>query len=223
MLYKNYKQVAIIHLNSIDADNTQNGVQAPLTFKTEIPEELGDPPAPTGHIVLNEYQPVQRNTRFFTEYTFNVNIPYKFTKTTKMSLVSFNIKYDKQWMEYNSKAANVGGLYIKNLHKSNVYHKNKSNGLLLMNEFFGNDVDYHNQDIINNSIDITNNTSFLEGNQIKVFLDAKIFDDNDNLVVGCIGNVEWCAKLYIFEEELVENKPDSVDDRTVNYSRPAIY
>ena len=91
MLYKNYKQVAIIHLNSIDADSTVNGVEAPITIQSEVPEAgIGGNP-PDGHIMLSVYDPVQLNRRFKTEYIFNVNIPYKFTKTTKMSLVSFNL------------------------------------------------------------------------------------------------------------------------------------
>ena len=196
MLYKNYKQVAIIHLNSVDADSVVAGVAVPIQLI---------------------------NTVFNTEYIFNVNIPYKFTKQTKMSLVSFNLKYYQDWLAYNGNSAKVGGLYIKNLHKSNIYHKKKSNGLLLLNEYFGGNVEYYNQDIINNSIDITNNTSFLEGNQIKIFLDTQIIDDGANTISGFPNNGEWSIKLYIFEEELVENKPNSVDDKTVNYSRPAIY
>lgn len=199
MLYKNYKQVAIIHLSTADADSV-------IT---------------SGNVNIQAL-PVQVNT----EYAFNINIPHKFTKRTKLALVDFEIYYKPPtgWIDYNNKTPTVGGLYIKDLHKSNIYYKNKSKGLLLLNGYFGGDVKYNNPDIINNSIDITNNTSFLEGgNTLKIFLDTNIIADNDVMMDGCLSIAEWFVKLIIFEEEAEENKPDFVDNKVVNYSRPTIY
>ena len=194
MLYTNYKQVAKLVLKSEDA--------------VKINGPLGS--------VLGNF-----NRTVYMLYSFKPTLPfYKFTKNTRLAVDTFVctgylgggvLKY-------------TGDVIIKNFKKSNIYNSNPiKQGTVIYSGYFNNLIDYRNNDIINNSIDITGATDFLNGNELDIFVDTRLVDDNNIPIRGCISNYNWSLTLVIFEQEKEENPKDYVDDRVKNYSLPALY
>lgn len=159
------------------------------------------------------------------KYTFNINLPfYKFTKNTKLAVQNFVFNSDTYFRK------NIGDVYIKNIKKSNVYHSNKMNskGTCILSDVLTEPNKYINPDVINNSIDITGNTSFLEGNPLEIIVDTKVCRDNveeqtGTDINGCPSTAFWTLTLTIYEEEKEENKKDVVEDKVKNYSKPLLY
>lgn len=207
MLYTNYKQIAKIILKSEDAVSTTDSI----------------------------FQTIDQNganftTRVIRSYTYNVHLPfYKFNKNTKMAVDTFSIDVPEGLYTYSA----IGDLYVKNLKKNEVYHSGptSSNGTCLLSVVMGKSNQYINPDLINNSIEITGNTHFLEQyNPLEIFVDTKIQDftlvngvASLKDIKGCPENVDWSLTLYIFEEEKEENKKDFVSDSRVNFSKPSLY
>jgi len=151
-------------------------------------------------------------------YTFFVNLPfYKFTKNTKLAVEKFTFVSD------NYTFIDVGDIYIKNIKKSNVYHSSKKAGTCILSLSLGKTNEYINPDVINNSIDITGNTSFLEGNPLEIFLDTKVKDDSDVDIKGCSDESVWSLSLIIYEEVKEENLKDYADDNVKLLSKPSVY
>ena len=183
MLYTNYKQVSYIVLKSNEAVNKREW--GTKTFGTQ-------------------------SKKVYDEYIFHVSLPYyKFTKNTKLAIETFSIQHEIT--NNNGKKAQIGDVYIKNIHKANVFSKNKENGCPILTTNIGQDLFYINDDVINKSIDITNNTGMLEGNNpLTIFVNTRILDDSDNEIKGCPENSEWGLTLYVYEEVKEENEKDMV-------------
>jgi len=194
MLYTNYKQVAKIILKSEDSLD--------FTTKTETVATVA--------------------STIVTKYTYNITLPfYKFSKNTRLAVESFSLLSE----DFTQRAIDIGDVFILNIKKSNVYHSNpKSNkGTCILSTNLSKSTEYFNPDITKNSIDITGNTGFMEGNPLEIFVDTKIGNDTTNDVGGCIDTAIWSLTLVIFEEEKEENPKDYVDDRTNNFSKPSLY
>lgn len=195
MLYTNYKQVAYIVLKSNEADFTREwGTKLLGTVSNKI----------------------------YDEYTFNIKLPYyKFTKNTKLALETFTIEHEIT--NNNGKKAQIGDVYIKNIHKANVFSKNKEYGCPLLSTSIGQDFFYNNTDVINKSIDITNNTGFLESNPLTIFVNTRILDDTNAEIKGCPESSVWSMTLYVYEEVKEENEKDFSRNESNPYSRPPVF
>ena len=196
MLYTNYKQVARLVLKSIDAEQETTDRQFTVDTTT------------TNYPVV-------------TKYTYNVNLPfYKFTKNTKLAVESFS--YLSTNLE--DKSVGIGDIFLLNIKKSNIYHSyiGARKGTCILSKNLSKSFEYINPDVINNSIDITGNTGFIEGNPLEIFVDTKIKDDISD-INGCLEENFWSLTLVIYEEEKEENPKDYVDDKVKNYSKPSLY
>jgi hypothetical protein len=153
-------------------------------------------------------------------YTFKPNLPfYSFTKNTKLAVESFTF-----YGSYVGTGARyVGDVIIKNLNRSNIYHSKNQQGTCIFSGNMYSTIDYYNNDIINNSIDITNSTNFLNGNELEIFINTRILDDGNVDIKGCVDKFNWSLTLVIYEEEKEENPKDYVDNKLQNYSKPALY
>lgn len=195
MLYTNYKQVAKIILASEYCTERDTSTKT-VNSNAEI--------------VVNKY-------------VFNVNLPfYKFSKTTKLAVESFSFLS----ADLTASAIDIGSIFITNIKKSNVYHSNPSlnKGTCLLSINLSKSINYINPDVINNSIEITGNTGFMEGNPIEIIVDTKIgADTTADDINGCLDDCRWSLTLIVYEEEKEENAKDFVDDRTKNFSKPSSY
>lgn len=205
MLYTNYKQVAKLVLKSTDATQEVSG--------TELLEDGGAP------------------VNIVSKFTYNIKLPFiKFGKNTKLAIENFSTVVPASY-----DMGNIADIYIKNIHKKNIYHSAElsANGTCILSYPIEYLTEYINTDVINNSIDITGNTSFMEGNPLDIFVDTKIFKYNDpgggapfnrdGTITGCPDDLVWSLTLLVYEEEKEENAKDFVDDRARNYGRPALY
>jgi hypothetical protein len=195
MLYTNYKQVARLVLQKSDADSKET-----VPFKQSA-------------TVTGQCE---------TLYKYNINLPYyKFSKNTKLAVDSFSVR---ESATYAYKYKNIGNVFIKNIKKSNVYHSDKTKqGTCILSCLMARTNQYVNPNVLQNSIDITGNTSFLEGNELELIVDTKIISDDDVLLNGCPEDIYWTLTLLIYEEEKEENPKDYVDDKVKNYSKPSLY
>lgn len=158
------------------------------------------------------------NCKSVIKYTFNIQLPYyKFTKNTKLAVESFS--FVSEALTYNE----VGDIFILNIRKNNIYHSSTRAGTCILSRILSDTTEYINPDVINNSIDITGNTSFLEGNPLEIFVDTKVLDDGFVDIKGCSNKNDWSLTLLIYEEEKEENAKDYVKDGIKNYSNPSLY
>lgn len=197
MLYTNYKQVAKIILSS--ENTTQRDTTENITINTE------------GKTVVNKYY-------------FTVNLPfYKFSKTTKLAVETFSLLSNN----YTENAIDIGSIFVTSIKKSNVYHSDKAlniKGTCLLSIDLSKSLTYINPDVINNSIEITGNTGFMEGNPIEIVVDTKLGADTTEAdIKGCLEENRWSLTLIVYEEEKEENAKEYVDDRTKNFSKPSLY
>ena len=193
MLYTNYKQVARLVLKSEEADSYLYGPNRTLFGSLKT---------------------------ICTLYTFKPNLPfYKFTKNTRLAVESFTfIGTSAPLWKY------TGEVIIKNFKKSNIYNSSLiQQGTTIFSGFMQTFIDYRNSDIINNSIDITGATDFLNGNELDIYVNSRLSDDAGAIVNGCVSTTNWNLTLVIFEQEEEENPKDYVDDRVKNHSIPALY
>lgn len=193
MLYTNYKQVVRLVLKSEDAIKDIVGTHT-------IQSVAG----------LNS----------IGRYTFNINMPfYKFSKNTKLAVEKLSVISN----DYIDNTADIGDIYLLNIKKQNVFHSSKKKGTCIYSGILSKTNEYVNPDVINNSIDITGNTGFLEGNTLDIFVDTFVIDDSAQEIQGCSEGTVWSLSLIIYEEEKEENPKDNVQDGVKNHSKPVLY
>ncbi len=153
-------------------------------------------------------------------YTFKPNLPfYSFTKNTKLAVESFTFSGGP----LGSGIKYIGDVIIKNLKRTNIYHSKNQQGTCIFSGNMHSTINYYNNDIINNSIDITGSTNFLNGNELEIFINTRLLDDGNVDIKGCVDYFNWSLTLVVYEEEKEENPKDYVDNRTNNYSKPSLY
>jgi hypothetical protein len=212
MFITNYKQVATLILESDDPTVVKDYNQAKEYYRQNS---------------TLDYVPF--NTNIITTYRFKVQLPtQKYTKNTRMAVASFNII--NQYIEdFNVRVgqpstAAIGTVYMRNIRRPNLYSKDNTKGTPILTLPIGRtSYSYNNTDLIHNSIDITNNTGFLEGNPLEISVHLNVTANDNTVPFGCPENSAWQLTLYIYEEEKEENKKDMVDDNVQPYSRPPTY
>lgn len=194
--YTNYKKVARITLKSEDATKK----------------------------VLYNRMLMGVNTPIIGNYSFNINLPtLKFNKHTRIAVEKFSIIHTVP-SYVNGNYCEIGHIYIKNFSKPlNNFHSSKSNnGLCVMTDDIGHNTTIYNDDIINNSLDITGNADIFSGREpLDIFIDTRmrdLFPIND--MKGCPDSSNWALTLVVFEYEPEENKKNYVSNYAENYSKP---
>lgn len=153
-------------------------------------------------------------------YTFKPNLPfYSFTKNTKLAVESFTFN----GAPLGIGARYIGDVIIQNLKRPNIYHSGIQQGTCIFSGNMHSVINFYNNDIINNSIDITGSTNFLNGNELEIFINSRLLDDGNVDIKGCVNNFNWSLTLVVYEEEKEENPKDYVDNKLQNYSKPALY
>lgn len=227
VLYTNYKQVAKITLKS-DFGAVKDTVGTTIGFKT----------SGTG---------VQTSTNvdIVSKYTYSITLPnMQFNKNTRLAVDKFSIQLRKRDSGNHLKMDTIPDVYIKNIHQKNVFNsRGKSsygtcilsipfNILQIKNDEKPPPITYQNPDLINNSIDITGKTAFLQGQPLEIFIDThmtKYKQDppgthiEDGFVEGCPDTFIWSLSLIVYEEEKEENAKDFVDDRAKIFGIPKLY
>lgn len=230
VLYTNYKQMAKITLKSEDAVDYEKTTNVIVGHETAVPMREKDPVTIIG------------------KYTYRINLPFmQFGKNTRLAVDTFSIQITHRKNQNHLQTYSTPDVYIKNIHKKDVYNStNKSAyGTCLLSIPFNNNVNdvkpppitYQNFDLINNSIDITGSTAFLQGEPLEIFIDTKILRYKkdpattptnlkmlpDGYVEGCPDVFKWSLSFIVYEEEKEENPKDYVDDRAKPHSIPALY
>lgn len=201
-----------------------------------------------GHKVTKPQNPTEVN--IVSKYTYSITLPnMQFNKNTRLAVDKFSIQLRKRDSENHLKMDTIPDVYIKNIHQKNVFNsRGKSsygtcilsipfNILQIKNDEKPPPMTYQNPDLINNSIDITGTTAFLQGQPLEIFIDTHMAkykqksgtsgtgleQEEDGFVEGCPDTFIWSLTLIVYEEEKEENAKDFVDDRAKIFGIPKLY
>jgi len=178
MLYKSYKQLYRIILNSKDA-----------TTKTTVNKTINT-----------------KAVAVITKYFFDLKIELPFTSQARLAVKSFYTNNTKS-SSSSSSPVSIGTLRSPTISQRNTFQSTgTSKGVVLLSHNFNSalSTEYQNPDYRLNYIDIQNNLSWLT-NGIELIVDSKILDDVGNDVGGFPDIDEWTLELIVYDDELEQN------------------
>lgn len=190
MLYTNYKQIAEIHLHSVNC--TQKAIHQETLDANKGVDET---------IFVN----------FVDTYTFPINVSNKMSQKVKIVLKSFHIKNNTFLALKGTQAPSFeterhpSTVYIKNIHNPNIYSTNSThnNKLVLFNDFLLNSdfKEYVNTTSHGHIIQNMN----LQNSFLEIVVNLNVKNTLGDYTQGCPETCEWSMILEVYDIELEEN------------------
>jgi hypothetical protein len=155
------------------------------------------------------------NTRVCTNYRFKIDERFVLNEKCKIAVEAF------QYLDLSNPAEckSFGGVYIKNITPSDTYNSQGNyKGTLLLPAFFGDNINYQNNNLEYTSIQLPHNASQLLQNGLDIFIDTKTKDQNDRDIMGAMLEDVFVLSLIIYELDDYDYINLDLNEKIKNYN-----